>query len=93
MCFGQPLFLNNTGQNGKGRDTHGNPDKEGEREKRRPFMSIRSIDIIGCQHTEEKRHDRTGVADQDGLFQFFADFADIQFHTDGKHEKNEAELA
>ena len=93
MCFGQPLFLNNTGQNGKGRDTHGNPDKEGEREKRRPFMGIRSIDIIGCQHTEEKRHDRTGVADQDGLFQFFADFADIQFHTDGKHEKNEAELA
>ena len=22
----------------------------------RPFMGIRSIDIIGCQHTEEKRH-------------------------------------
>ena len=56
-------------------------------------MSIRSIDIIGSQNTEEKRHDRTGMADQDSLLQFFTNFADIQFHTDGKHEKDKTELA
>ena len=93
MRFGQPFFLDDTGQNRKGRDAHGNPDKQGERKEWCPFMGIGFIDIIGCQHAEEKRNDRTGMADQDGLFQLFPYFADVQLHTDGEHEKDQAELA
>ena len=88
MGFRHPLLLNDSGQDGESRNTHGNADKEGKGEEWRAGISIRIIEEESRYHAEEERDDGAGMADKDGLVQFLADLTQIQFHPNGKHEKD-----
>ena len=88
MGFRHSLLLNDSGQDGESRNTHGNADKEGKGEEWRAGISIRIIEEESRYHAEEERDDGAGMADKDGLVQLLADLAQIQLHPNGKHEKD-----
>ena len=88
MRFRHPLLLDDSGQDRESRNTHGNADKEGEGKERRALVGILIIEEESRYHAEEERDDGAGMADKDGLVQLLANLTQIQFHPNGKHEKD-----
>ena len=91
--FAEVTLLNDSGQDRKSRNTDRNTDKQCKRHEGGMSGTKLRIDLPGQNGSKKKRHNNTGMADDQGLASLFAQDAQVKLHADNKHKEDQADLA